>query len=133
MAPTDSRSIQRAEWHSALAIRYRDTATGLLDLDDPYSAAALIYESAKQCVNAVANYQGQNPASTRAKVQFLERFAQQQPGNLFNLIEGWDAALRLHIHADRGHLSDREFHRAWLSCQDFIEDMLTIHAANAEP
>ena len=129
MALTDSRSIQRAEWHSALATRYRDTAIRLLELDDPYSAAALIYESAKQCVNAAANYQGQNPASTRAKVQFLERFAQQPPGSLFNLIEGWDAALRLHIHADRGHLSDQEFHRAWLTCQDFIEDMLTIPRA----
>ena len=65
MALTDSRSIQSAEWHSALATKYRDTAIRLLELDDPYSAAALIYESAKQCVNAAANYQGQNPASTR--------------------------------------------------------------------
>ncbi len=112
-----------------LAISYRDTATRLLELNDPYSAAALIYESAKQCVNAIANYHGQNPASTRAKVQFLERFAQQPPTNLFNLIEGWDAALRLHIHADRGHLSEQEFNRAWLNCQDFIEYMLTIAGA----
>lgn len=45
---------------------YREDAASMLEQDRPYSAGALLYESAKQSVNAVANQQGENPGYTRA-------------------------------------------------------------------
>ena len=96
--------------------------------DKPYSAAALTYESAKQCVNAVANLNGQNPGAVGAKRAYLISLANRPPGNRSDLMRGWDAATRLHIHADRGHLTENLFRNAWLVAQTFIDDMLAIYA-----
>ena len=112
----------------ARAISYREDAILLLDHHSkPDSAAALIYESAKQCINAVANLNGQNPGAVGAKRAYLRSLTRQYPGNQFNLIHGWEFATRLHIHADRSHLAGDLFRDAWQVTQAFIDDMLTIY------
>ena len=63
-----------------MARNYRSRAQILLERDsDLDSAGALLYESAKQCINAVANQQGENPGPTRAKMRFLRDLVEQDP------------------------------------------------------
>lgn len=107
---------------------YREDANLMLELyDKPYSAAALLYESAKQSINAVANLSGQNPGAVGAKRAFLRNLASQPLGSQFDLVLGWEAATQLHIHADRGHLTEEDFRESWPITQRFIDDMLTIY------
>ena len=110
---------------------YREDARLMLEQDRPHSAGALIYESAKQCVNAVANQEGQNPGYTRVKTQYVRDIAGRPIANEYGLEWGWQAASRLHIHADRGHLSEEDFNEAWIATQAFIDDMLNIFTINA--
>ena len=98
---------------------------------DMDSASALIYESAKQCINAIASQYGENPGTTRAKVQFLSTIASRSSGS-FDLMRGWQAAISLHFHADRGHLTTQEFYVEWELAQTFIEEMLIIYSQNEE-
>lgn len=105
---------------------YREDAGLMLERNRLHSAGALIYESAKQCINAVANQEGQNPGYTRAKTQYVRDVAGRPIANEYGLDWGWRAASRLHIHADRGHLNEEDFHRNWLIAQAFIADMLTM-------
>ncbi len=129
MTQADSRHRQRAERHRARAVSYRDDANLLLaQYNKPDSAGALLYEAAKQCINALSNWNGQNPGATASKTRYLETVAAQPPGDGFNLAVGWEAAMRLHIHADRGHLTPTEIRAAWLLAQSFIDDMLAIYA-----
>ena len=133
MTTPDNRSRQRAERHHARAISFRDDAELLLgQYDKPDSAGALLYESAKQCINALANLAGRNPGATGAKTAFLENVARQHPGYQNALAAGWLAASRLHIHADRGNLDDAQFRDSWAEAQTFIANLLSIYAA-AEP
>ena len=130
MTTTSIRSRQRAERHRARAISYRADAVLLLEqYGEPDSAGALLYEAAKQCVNALANQAGENPGTTGAKVAFLRSLASQPPGSLLNLGYGWGAANQLHIHADRGNLDEAKFRAAWTNTQTFIANMLAIYAA----
>lgn len=115
-----------------MARNYRADANLMLERDRPYSAGALLYESAKQCVNALANQQGQNPGYTRAKTQFVRNIAEPYPRTRSELRDGWQSASRLHIHADRGHLDEEDFHQDWRITQTFIADMLDIFAMNAD-
>lgn len=113
-----------------MATSYLNDADLLLtQYNKPDSAGALLYEAAKQCINAVANLNGQNPGATGAKKRCLESTATQPPGNRFNLEQGWQAASLLHIHADRGHLTAQAFQRARLLAQTFVADMLVIYDA----
>ena len=105
---------------------YREDAGLMLEQDRSHSAGALIYESAKQCVNAVANQEGQNPGYTRAKTQYVRDIARRPIASQYGLEWGWQAASRLHIHADRGHLNEGGFHQNWLVTQAFIDDMLIM-------
>ena len=120
-----------SEWHSSMARSYRADASLMLERNSPYSAGALLYESAKQCINAVANQEGQNPGYTRAKTMYVRSIAGQHSNARLNLANGWQAASYLHIHADRGHLSWEDFNEAWVATQAFITDMLNIFAINA--
>ena len=130
MTPPDNRHRQRAERHHARAISFRDDADLLLGrYAKPDSAGALLYESAKQCINALANLVGRNPGPTGAKTAFLETVASQRPGAPSDLVNGWLAASRLHIHADRGNLDEASFRDAWAKAQRFITDLLAIYAA----
>ena len=127
-ANNDSPQRRRAQFHLARATSYHEDANLMLELyDKPYSAAALLYESAKQSINAVANLNGQNPGAVGAKRAFLRNLASQPFGSQFNLIRGWEAAMQLHIHADRGHLEEIDFRESWRITQRFIDDMLTIY------
>lgn len=128
-ANSDNAQLRRAEFHLARAISYREDANLMLErYNKPYSAAALIYESAKQCINAIANLSGQNPGAVGAKKAYLINLISQPFGSQFDLLRGWDSATQLHIHADRGHLTRSDFRDAWQAAQAFIDDMLAIYA-----
>lgn len=119
---------EKAAWHYARALDYRQDAQLLLERDrNPYSAGALLYESAKQCINALANQQGVNPGSTGAKLRFLTDIAEQESSSP-TLRQDWDAATQLHIHADQGYLDEGKFAEAWATAQAFIEEMLLLYA-----
>ena len=119
---------EKAAFHETRARNYRRQARLLLERDnDPDSAGALLYESAKQCINALANQQGLDPLSTDAKYNFLRSITAGEPGIPY-LIQCWRAADRLHINADRGHLAAPQFREYWARAQDFIEAMLGLYA-----
>ena len=112
----------------ARATSYREDADLMMErYGKPYSAAALLYESAKQCINAVANLNGQNPGAVGAKKAYLINLISQPFGSQFDLLRGWESATQLHIHADRGHLTQSDFGDAWQAAQAFIDDMLAIY------
>lgn len=119
---------ERAARHAAQAREYRRLADLLLVRETaPAAAGILLYESAKQCINAVANQQGDNPRATAAKVNFLHNLAAGDAA-LTDLVENWRAADRLHINSDRLHLAPAEFNSAWQQAQAFIDRMLAIYA-----
>ena len=124
-----SPELLRAARHEARARNYLQKAEMLLNqYSDFDSAGALMYEAAKQCINAVANQRGTNPISTTAKVSALRSIESQEP-DYPDLFWRWRQADRLHIHADRGFLSDGQFMETWNWARAFIDDMLTIYAA----
>ncbi|MCY4560426.1 MAG: hypothetical protein OXF79_29505 [Chloroflexi bacterium] len=131
---SSSRSEQyreRAIRHEARARNYRRQAGLLLQRDsDADCAAALLYESAKQCINAVANQRDQNPGTTGGKVSALREITTEVP-NGPTLMQNWQRADRLHIHADRGNLNPAEFAEAWEQAQAFIDTMLNIYQRDA--
>lgn len=121
----------RSTRHEARARNYRRQADLLLERDnDSDCAGALLYESAKQCINALANQRGQNPATTGGKVNVLRALAALETDGR-ELIRCWQSSDKLHVHADRGHLTDAEFHGYWDDAQSFIESMLSIYARDA--
>jgi len=117
--------------HEARARNYRRQANLLLERDNDIDCAgALLYESAKQCINAVANQRGGNPGTTGGKVNVVRALARENPGGT-PLMQNWQRADRLHIHADRGNLNAAEYADAWEQAQAFIESMLTIYDRDA--
>ena len=126
---SDNPYRRRAERHQARARNYLQKAEMLLnEYDDPDSSGALMYEAAKQCINAIANLRGVNPGSTVGKVSELRSFVEEQPGPT-DLMRDWGHANKLHIHADRELLTDDEYAAAWEGARSFIDDMLAIYAA----
>ena len=123
-----SLSDSLPEIHEVMARNYLRQAQLLLDRDDDIdSAGALLYESAKQCINAVANQQGENPGPTGAKIRFLHAISERQLTTP-DLLKNWQNATQLHIHADRGHLTRSAFMENWRAAQTFINQMLLIYA-----
>ena len=121
----------RAIRHEARARNYRRQAETLLQRDaDVDCAGALIYEAAKQCINAVANQRGSNPGTIGGKVNVLRALSADED-ETHDLMRYWQGADRLHIHADRGNLDTATYAGAWQQAQAFIESMLTIYARNA--
>lgn len=98
--------------------------------NDTGCAGALLYEAAKQCINAVANQRGESPGTTGGKVNVVREVAAEVP-NGPALMQGWQRADKLHIYADRGHLDADEYDEAWQQAQAFITAMLTIYSRNA--
>ena len=124
---SDSPHLLRAARHEARARNYLQKAEMLLnEYDDPDSSGALMYEAAKQCVNAIANQRGTNPGSTVSKVSALRSLVEEQPGPT-DLMRDWGHANKLHIHADREILTDTEHAASWEGARSFIDDMLTIY------
>ena len=71
-----NRYRRRAFRHEARAHNYRRQADLLLQRDADFDCAgALLYEAAKQCINAVANQRGENPGTTGGKVNALRGIA----------------------------------------------------------
>ena len=123
-----NRHRQRAARHVAKARHYQRQARLLLERDQDRDCAAIVlYEAAKQCINALANQQGRNPGSTGGKERFLYRIAEQDDAPP-NLIVRWNYAGQLHIYADREHLSPSDYMEAWARSESFIEDLLELYA-----
>ncbi len=127
MTQPDNEYTRRAEWHLSMIAVYRADADLMLERDSPHSAGTLLYESAKQCLNAVANKRGRNPTHTRDKMRYLGDLVNEYPDSQSILEDGWRAAMRLHLHADRGNLTDDAFESNWLNARTFIDDMLEIY------
>ena len=126
---SDSHGLLRAARHEARARNYLQKAEMLLnEYTDLDSAGALMYEAAKQCINAVANQRGTNPGKTSGKVNVLRSLAEEQQGYP-TLMRDWRFATKLHVHADREFLTDEDYREAWYWARAFIDDMLTIYAA----
>ena len=102
MTQPDNEYTLRAEWHLSMVGVYHADANLLLNRGNPRSAGTVLYESAKQCLNSVANKRGQNPVYTRQKMRYLGDIVDQYPDSQSVVEDGWQAALKLHIHADRG-------------------------------
>ena len=125
----DNPYLLRAARHEARARNYLQKAEMLLnEYNDPDSSGALMYEAAKQCINAIANQRGANPGSTVGKVNALRSLVEEQPGPT-DLVRDWGHANKLHIHADRDFLTDDEYAASWEGARSFIDDMLGIYAA----
>ena len=123
-----NRHRQRAARHVEKARHYQRQARRLLERDgDRDCAAIVLYEAAKQCINALANQQGRNPGSTGGKERFLYRIAEQDDAPP-NLIVRWNYAGQLHIYADREHLSPSDYMEALARSESFIEDLLELYA-----
>ena len=121
---------QPADWHRAEVDNFLVQAQLLLSRDSHRnSAGALLYESAKQCINAVANQQGSNPASTGAKVRFVHNLVENGTFET-SLLDGWHGAAHLHVNSDRGHLTGLGFDTYWEMAEAFIERMLAFYADN---
>ena len=119
---------ERAARHAAQAQEYRRLADLLLERETaPATSGELLYAAAKQCINAVANQQGVNPAATAAKRRFLAAIAESAP-TAAALMDNWQSAADLHIHADRLHLPPADFMKSWEKGQAFIDQMLAIYA-----
>ena len=124
-------TAEKASWHLSMASVYRADATMLLERDSQHSAGTLLYESAKQCLNAVANSRGHDPVYTREKMQYLRVIGMLYPAVQANLEDGWRAAMALHIHADQGRLTEDEFQENWDKSQSFIDAMIEIYQEEA--
>ena len=121
----------RAVRHEARARNFRRQADLLYRRDADFDCAgALLYEAAKQCINAVANLREENPGTTGGKVNTLRTVATRETDGQ-SLMRNWQSADKLHVHADRGNLEDSEFEMHWIQTQQFIDSMLTIYARDA--
>ena len=94
------------------------------------SAGALLYEAAKQSVNAVANLNGRDPQANHEKMAALRTVANAHPTYRY-LARDARSALDLHIHADQAHLSPDELVSAMERTRRFIADLQSIYRAIA--
>ena len=94
------------------------------------TAGALLYEAAKQCVNAVANLNGRDLRANHEKMAELLLIFNAHP-NYPKLIDGATSAWLLHIHADQANLTRDEFRTALESTGRFIADMRAIYRVAA--
>ena len=119
---------EKAAHHEAQAREYRRLADSLLTRENaPEAAGELLYAAAKQCINAVANQRGVNPASTLSKREFLIGMGETEP-EAATLLRDWDTVTKLHIHADQIYLPPADYTDAWQTAQIFIRQMLEIYA-----
>lgn len=94
------------------------------------AAGAMLYEAAKQCVNAVANLNGHDPQGNHEKMAELRIIANTYP-NYPDLENDSKAAWHLHIHADQASLPPDELAPALERTRRFIADMQRIYRAIA--
>ena len=127
-----ARHYRRAGEYYELAQGFLTRASGDAEAADILVAAggALLYEAAKQCVNAVANLTGRDPQANHEKMAALRVIANAHP-TYPNLIGDSRMAWELHIHADQEHLTPRELTAYSESTRRFIMDMRSIYRATA--
>ena len=127
-----ARHYRRAGEYYELAQGFLTRASGDAGAADILVAAggALLYEAAKQCVNAVANLTGRDPQANHEKMAALRVIANAHP-TYPNLIGDSRMAWELHIHADQEHLTPRELTAYSESTRSFIMDMRSIYRATA--
>ena len=128
MASSRRTGPDAAAHHEFLSKEYLRLAHAVLDREGFHPAAgALIYEAAKQCINAVANQRRISPVATGAKRRFLISLAETE-ADVSDLLLNWRAAELLHINADRDNISGENFHDAWYRAQTFISQMHHIYS-----
>ena len=127
-----ARHYRRAGEYYELAQGFLARASGDAGAADILVAAggALLYEAAKQCVNAVANLNGRDPQANHEKMAALRAIANTHPAYP-NLIKGSRTAWDLHIHADQGNLALTDLASALEQTRQFIMDMRSIYRATA--
>ena len=127
-----ARHYRRAGEYYELAQGFLTRVSGDAEAADILAAAggALLYEAAKQCVNAVANLTGRDPQANHEKMAALRVIANAHP-TYPNLIGDSRMAWELHIHADQEHLTPRELTAYSESTRRFIMDMRSIYRATA--
>jgi len=119
------RFRQRAPIHAEAAANYLQDAQLLLSRNRKESAASLLYEAAKSCINAVANLHGENPGPTINKTRVFREITAQLPDGAL-LQAGWDAARTLHTHSDQHFLSESDFNDNVDAAIAFVQQMLVL-------
>ena len=139
MLPHPEPGPAKAALHYRRAGEYQTLAQNLLagvssstgDADIRTAAGgALLYEAAKQCVNAVANLNGQDPRANHEKMDALRAIANAHP-DYPDLIEDSREAWTLHIHADQADLPPDRQASALARTARFIADLQAIYRASA--
>lgn len=137
MPPQPEPGPAKAARHYRRSGQYQNLAQGLLaDASTDASAAeiltasagALLYEAAKQCVNAVANLNGLDPQANHEKMAALRTIANTHP-NYPDLQDASIAAWHLHIHADQFNLPPNDLASALAQTRRFIAAMQSIYRA----
>lgn len=136
MTPIHEPGPEKARLHYQRAEAYRELAQELLEQSSLTAAArsailadsagALIYEAAKQSVNAVANLRGRDPQDNHAKLAEIRSIIADSLTSL-DLRDGADSAWRLHIHADQGNLTPASFSEHFANATAFVEEMQAIY------
>ena len=131
----------KAHWHYQRANSYREIAQELIERSRADAgraevladvAGALLYEAAKQCVNAVANLRGNDPQDNHAKVAEVRAIIAEGLTS-YDLRGGARAAWELHIHADQGGLLPDRFAGRFAMAADFVDEMQAIYRNIAAP
>ena len=70
------------------------------------------------------------PAQPAVRLNIVREIAAEEM-DAAPLFTNWQSADKLHIHADREHLTAFQYDEAWQKAQEFIDTMLTIYHRNA--
>ena len=97
------------------------------------AAGALLYEAAKQCVNAVANLRGNDPQDNHAKIAEVRAIIAEGFTSYDLRGGGARAAWELHINADQGGLLPDRFADRFAMAADFVDEMQSIYRSIAAP
>lgn len=137
MPPQPEPGLAKAARHYRRAGEYQTLAQNLLagaseDAADAEilkaAGGALLYEAAKQCVNAVANLSGIDPQANHEKMAALRAIVNAYP-DYPDLIGDSREAWILHIHADQIDLTPDRLASALARTGRFIADMRSIYRA----
>ena len=129
----------KARWHYEPAGAYQRLADELMEQSRTVpdraeiladTAGALLYEAAKQGVNAVSNLRGRDPQDNRAKMAEIDRIIAEGLTQA-DLRIGSRSAWELHIHADQGDLTTERFIGHFANADAFVNEMRTIYRSLA--
>ena len=136
MPPRPDPNLDKADLHHRRARQFRDLAQVILEaspITGEYTdilvdtAGALMYEAAKQWVNAVANLRGHDPQTNQEKLAELRDIEAGHANDGSKLIYGARAAWHLHVNADQSQLMRREFDLYFSATVLFADEMSAIY------